>query len=216
MARLSAGQRVVRSVPDRQGNVYTKTSAGGKARASGAVRYIDQHEQTALYKLEEGQVIQTDREAAVQQIEASEAKYVQHMAFTTTLRGEVADAAGAAQQIAQAIQERRPDAEIYALAVHQGRDLTDPNVHVHVVFGTGTTLRQRGQGSDLTHFKEAAYQLEQRLTLERGYSLNHDQQGEKPQGDGGRMPLLEQEDAYQPERERQKERQHEQDYGMDY
>ncbi|WP_147363907.1 hypothetical protein [Deinococcus cavernae] len=62
-----------------------------------------------------------------------------------------------AQELAQAIQARRPDAEIHALAVHQQGQ--EGNIHVHVVFGTDTTLRRE----DLSHFREVAYQMEKNL-----------------------------------------------------
>ncbi|MBB6018895.1 hypothetical protein HNQ04_004177, partial [Deinococcus radiopugnans ATCC 19172] len=55
MARsLGSTQRVVRSIPDRSGHNYTKTSAGGKARAASATRYMDEKERTQLYTLEDG------------------------------------------------------------------------------------------------------------------------------------------------------------------
>lgn len=36
---MKANQRVVKSIPDRSGNAYTKTNAGGKARMQAAAKY---------------------------------------------------------------------------------------------------------------------------------------------------------------------------------
>ena len=138
MARMSSTQRVVRSIPDRSGNNYTKTSNGGKARASSAVKYMDEKERTQLYTLEDGLLRETERVEAVARALDTQTKYQQHLTFTTQLPGEAEiDQRQAAQFVAQAVQERRPDAEIYAVAVHQQEG---GNIHVHVCFGTDTTL----------------------------------------------------------------------------
>lgn len=121
MARaMSSTQRVVRSIPDRSGNNYTKTSAGGKARAASATRYMDEKERTQLYTLEDGLLRETERVEAAARIEDTQTKYQQHLVFTTQLPGEAeVDRQRAALLVAQAVQERRADAEIYAVAVHQ-------------------------------------------------------------------------------------------------
>ncbi|MFC6667664.1 hypothetical protein ACFP9V_26745 [Deinococcus radiopugnans] len=145
MARsLGSTQRVVRSIPDRSGHNYTKTSAGGKARAASATRYMDEKERTQLYTLEDGLLRETERVEAAARIEDTTTKYQQHLVFTTQLPGEAeVDRQRAALLVAQAVQERRPDAEIYAVAVHQQ---DGGNVHVHICFGTDTTLRRGPKG----------------------------------------------------------------------
>ncbi len=201
--RMSSTQRVVRSIPDRSGNNYTKTSAGGKARASSAVRYMDEKERTQLYTLEEGRLRETDRVQAAQAIEETTTKYQQHLTFTTQLPGELeVDRQRAVELVAQAVQERRPDADIYAVAVHQQGG---GNVHVHVCFGTDTTLR-RGAEGDLIHFQDKAFELERELGHE--LQLSHQDQDREPAG--GRMLQLDDADL-QPQRER--ERQAEWDIG---
>ncbi|QLG13589.1 hypothetical protein HLB42_21870 (plasmid) [Deinococcus sp. D7000] len=164
MGRLAANQRVVTSMKDRSGNAYTKTSAGGKARAGSAVKYMDEDEKTRLYRLEEGYgATETDRHEALERIRETETRYQQHLAFTTKLPGDLPmlprNERSTVEMLAQAIQARRPDAEIYALAVHQQEH---GNIHVHVVFGTATTLRR----DDLAHLRELAFQMEQQLKRE--------------------------------------------------
>lgn len=164
MARLAANQRVVTSMKDRSGNAYTKTSAGGKARAGSAVQYMDENEKTQLYALEQGYgATQTDRHEALERIRDTETRYQQHLAFTTKLPGDLPmlprNERSTVEMLAQAIQARRPDAEIYALAVHQQEQ---GNIHVHVVFGTDTTLRR----DDLAHLRELSFQMEQQLKRE--------------------------------------------------
>ncbi|MFC6668070.1 hypothetical protein ACFP9V_23640 [Deinococcus radiopugnans] len=164
MARLASNQRVVTSMKDRSGNAYTKTSAGGKARAGSAVKYMDEDKKTRLYRLEEGYgATETDRHEALERIRETETRYQQHLAFTTKLPGDLPmlprHERSTVEMLAQAIQARRPDAEIYALAVHQQEQ---GNIHVHVVFGTATTLRR----DDLAHLRELAFQMEQRLKRE--------------------------------------------------
>lgn len=161
---MKANQRVVKSIPDKSGNPYTKTSAGGKARMQAAANYMDERENTQLYTLENGRLQETDRYEAAARIEDTETRYQQHLAFTTKL-----DSAGthinereAAEHVARSIRERRPDAEIYAVAVHSDGKGDEKGVHVHAIVGTKTTFRRE----DLTHFREEAYKLEQRL--ERG------------------------------------------------
>lgn len=196
--RMSSTQRVVRSIPDRSGNNYTKTSAGGKARASSAVRYMDEKERTQLYTLEEGRLRETDRLEACRRIEETTTKYQQHLTFTTQLPGELeVDGRRAAEVVAQAVQDRRPDADIYALAVHQQGG---GNVHVHVCFGTDTTLR-RGAEGDLIHFQGQAFELERELSQELHLAHGHHQDQEKEPA-GGRMLALDEEDL-KPQKQRQ-------------
>ena len=210
MARMSSTQRVVRSIPDRSGNNYTKTSNGGKARAGSAVKYMDEKERTQLYTLEDGRFTETDRLEAVARIEETQTKYQQHLAFTTQLPGEAEiDQREAAQLVAEAVQERRPDADIYAVAVHQQEG---GNVHVHVCFGTDTTLR-RGAEGDLVHFQHQAYHLEQQLGRQLALTHDRNDDNEQQKHPSGKPLELDPED-FKPARERQRERQR--DYGMDY
>ena len=210
MARMSSTQRVVRSIPDRSGNNYTKTSSGGKARASSAVKYMDEKERTQLYTLEDGLLRETERVEAVARALDTQTKYQQHLTFTTQLLGEAEiDQRQAAQFVAQAVQERRPDADIYAVAVHQQEG---GNVHVHICFGTDTTLR-RGAEGDLVHFQHQAYQLEQQLGRELGLTHDRDDDQQQQKHPGGKPLELDPED-FKSARDRQRERQR--DYGMDY
>lgn len=177
MARLASNQRVVTSMKDRSGNAYTKTSAGGKARAGSAVKYMDENEKTRLYRLEADQrAIWTDRHEALEQIRQTETRYQQHLAFTTKLPGDLPmlprNERSTVEMLAQAIQARRPDAEIYALAVHQQEH---GNIHVHAVFGTDTTLRR----DDLAHLRELAYRMEQQLKRELELSALRLNRGEE-------------------------------------
>ena len=210
MARMGSTQRVVRSIPDRSGNNYTKTSNGGKARAGSAVKYMDEKERTQLYKLEDGRFSETDRLEATNRIEDTQTKYQQHLTFTTQLPGEAEiDQRQAAQLVAEAVQERRPDAEIYALAVHQQEG---GNIHVHVCFGTDTTLR-RGAEGDLVHFQHQAYGLEQQLGRELGLTHDRDDDGQQQKHPSGKPLELDPED-FKSARERRQEQ--ERDYGMGY
>lgn len=158
---MKANQRVVKSIPDKSGNAYTKTSAGGKARMQAAANYMDEREHTHLYKLENGELRETDRYEAAAQIEDTDTKYQQHLTFTTKLDSAVThvNEREAAEHVARSIRERRPDAEIYAVAVHSDGKGDEKGVHVHAIVGTKTTLRR----DDLTHFREEAYKLEQKL-----------------------------------------------------
>lgn len=158
---MKANQRVVKSIPDKSGNAYTKTSAGGKARMQAAANYMDEREHIQLYKLENGELRETDRYEAAAQIEDTDTKYQQHLTFTTKLDSAVThvNEREAAEHVARSIQERIPDAEIYAVAVHGDGKGDEKGVHVHAIVGTKTTLRR----DDLTHFREEAYKLEQRL-----------------------------------------------------
>lgn len=167
---MKSGQRVVRSIPDRKGNPYTKTSQGGQARMRAAVRYMDERERTQLYTMEKGHLIETDRDRAMETIENTETRYQQHMAFTTTLEVDRTwiNEREAAEQVARTIQERRPDAEIYAIAVHSDGKDNENGVHVHATFGTSTTLRH----DDLTHFREKSYELERQLELEQAREIS--------------------------------------------
>ncbi|MFK7602193.1 hypothetical protein ACI3L1_08280 [Deinococcus sp. SM5_A1] len=168
---MSSTQRVVRSIPDRSGNNYTKTSAGGKARAASATRYMDEKERTQLYTLEDGLLRETERVEAAARIEDTQTKYQQHLVFTTQLPGEAeVDRQRAALLVAQAVQERRVDAEIYAVAVHQQ---AGGNVHVHVCFGTDTTLR-RGAEGDLVHFQHQGEDQQQEHSGGRTLELELD------------------------------------------
>lgn len=227
MARLGSGQRVVRSIKDRSGNVYTKTSAGGKARATSAAKYMDQKEEKELYRYDARHgLTETNRYEVAEFIERTDTKYQQHLAFTTQIRGDTHmlpfQEREAAQELAQAIQARRPDAEIHALAVHQQGE--QGNIHVHVVFGTDTTLRR----DDLTHFREVSFQMERQLQ-DRLRVLQLDQQvrlrteiskegvqGREVQGQGshrgragGQAPELDLNDLKRGAPKRQQERERE-------
>lgn len=158
---MKADQRVVKSIPDRNGNAYTKTSAGGKARMQAAANYMDEREYTQLYKLEHGVLRATDRYQAAAEIEGTETRYQQHLTFTTKLDSAVTfiNERVAAEHVARSIQGRRPDAEIYAVAVHSDGKGEEKGVHVHVIVGTRTTLRR----DDLSYFREEACRLEREL-----------------------------------------------------
>lgn len=166
---MKANQRVVKSIPDRAGNAYTKTSAGGKSRMQAAANYMDERENTQLYTLENGQLVETDRHEAAARIEDTETKYQQHLAFTTKLdsRDTLVNERETAEFVARAIHERRPDAEIYAVAVHSDGKGDEKGVHVHAIVGTATTLRR----DDLIHFREQAHELEQHLERDNAREL---------------------------------------------
>ena len=129
-----------------------------------AVNYMDEREHTQLYTLDHGEFQITDRYAAAARIEDTQTRYQQHLAFTTSLDSgsTLINEREVAELVARSIQERRPDAEIYALAVHSDGKGDEKDVHVHVIVGTTTTLRR----DDLTHFREEAYKLEQHLERE--------------------------------------------------
>lgn len=167
---MKANQRVVKSIPDRSGNNYTKTGSGGKARMQAAARYMDERENTQLYTLENGELTETDRHEAAARIEDTETKYQQHMTFTTKLESmnTLVNEREAAEHVARAVQERRPDADIYAVAIHGDGKGEEKGVHVHITFGTSTTLRR----DDLTHFREQAHQLEQKLERSNARELS--------------------------------------------
>jgi hypothetical protein len=209
--RMGSTQRVVRSIPDRSGNNYTKTSAGGKARAASATRYMDEKERTQLYTLEDGLLRETERVEAAARIEDTQTKYQQHLVFTTQLAGEAqVDQERAAFLVAQAVQERRVDAEVYAVAVHQQ---DGGNIHVHICFGTDTTLR-RGAEGDLVHFQHQAYELERHLGRELG--LHQDQGHEREQRGQERTLALDPEDyGSGARRQRERERERHYDRGME-
>lgn len=168
---MKKNQRVVVSVKDKMGNGYTKTENGGKERMQAAVNYMDEREDTQLYRYENGLAMHTDRYEAGADIENSETKYQQHIVFTTKLKA-ASDTyvceTDAIKHVAKAIQERRPDAEIYSMALHADGQNDESGIHVHVAFGTRTTLRR----DDLTHFREQAYQLEQQIELENQLDLS--------------------------------------------
>lgn len=168
---MKANQRVVKSIPDKAGNAYTKTSAGGKSRMQAAANYMDERENTQLYTLEGGELVETDRHEAAARIEDTDTKYQQHLAFTTKLDAgdTLVNERDTAEFVARTIQERRPDAEIYAIAVHSDGKGDEKGVHVHAIVGTATTLRR----DDLTHFREKAYELEQRLERDNTRELTN-------------------------------------------
>lgn len=193
---MKANQRVVKSIPDKSGNAYTKTSAGGKQRMSAATRYMDERENTQLYTLENGRLEETDRYEAAAKVENSETKYQQHLVFTTELKAEntFVNERGAAEHVAHSIQERRPDADIYAIAVHSDGKGEEKHIHVHVAVGTDTTLRR----DDLKHFREQAHELEKHIErdnmreltqsertvvrgLERDHQNHHQREAPAPQ-----------------------------------
>lgn len=161
---MKANQRVVKSIPDKTGNAYTKTSSGGKSRMQAAANYMDERENTQLYTLENDRLIEINRHHAATLIEDTQTRYQQHLVFTTKLDSSdtLVNEREAAEFVARTVRERRPDAEIYAVAVHSDGKGDEKGVHVHVTFGTNTTLRR----DDLTHFREQAHKLEQRLERE--------------------------------------------------
>ena len=167
---MKANQRVVKSIPDKSGNPYTKTNAGGKARMQAAANYMDERENTQLYTLENNQIRETDRYQVNVQIEDTETRYQQHLTFTTTLNASdtMVNEREAAEYIAQAIRERRPDAQIYAIAVHSDGKGDEKGVHVHAIVGTETTLRR----DDLRHFREEAHGLEQHIERDNTRELS--------------------------------------------
>lgn len=170
---MKKNQRVVKSIPDKVGNNYTKTANGGKARMQAAANYMDQRESTQLYRYENNLAMATDRYEAGAEIENSETKYQQHIVFTTKLKAfnTYANEREAITHVAEAIQERRPDAEIYALALHSNGDNDEDGIHVHAIFGTKTTLRH----DDLRHFREEAYKLEQKIELDNQRDLSQEE-----------------------------------------
>lgn len=161
---MKRNQRVVKSIPDHQGNNYTKTDNGGRSRMQAAANYMDQRELTQLYKYEDGLAIPTDRYEAGINIENSETRYQQHMVFTTKLKSSntYVSESEAIKSVAKSIQDRRPDAEIYALALHSDGKNDEEGIHVHVIFGSKTTLRR----DDLRHFREESYKLEETIEIE--------------------------------------------------
>lgn len=170
---MKRNERVVRSIPDYQGNPYTKTSEGGQERMTAAANYMDQRENLQLYKYEHGTLLETNRYEAAQTIHNTETNYQQHLAFTTKLNADdnyVSEYA-AAEHIAKTVQERRPDAEIYSVSVHSDGDKAEPNIHIHVAFGTRTTLRR----DDFKYFRQQAYELEQEIENENQRDLTEDE-----------------------------------------
>jgi hypothetical protein len=102
------------------------------------------------------------------------------------------------------------DADIYAVAVHQQ---DGGNIHVHICFGTDTTLR-RGAEGDLVHFQNQAYELERHLGRELG--LHQDQGQEQERQGRGQTLELDQEDygsGARRQRERERERQYDREMG---
>lgn len=126
-----------------------------------AANYMDERENTQLYAMENGRLVETDRYEAAAKIEDTETRYQQHLAFTTkrSVSDTLVDERRTAEFIARVIQERRPDAEIYAVAVHSDGKGDENGIHVHAIVGTATTLRRE----DLTYFREKSHELEQRL-----------------------------------------------------
>lgn len=171
---MKANQRVVKSIPDQSGRVYTKTQSGGRARMQAAARYMDERGHTQLYALREGQLHETDRDEACERIEETETKYQQHLVMTTTLESAhtYIDERNLANQVSQALQTRRVDAEIYAVAVHSDGKGEEKLVHVHVIVGTDTTLRR----DDLMHMRESAFKIEQDLQAEQQWEWTADEQ----------------------------------------
>lgn len=192
MARLKAGQRVVKSVPDRGGKVYSKNaSEGTKSRMQGAAKYIDKHEQSQLYTVDEtGQFRETDRHEATQRIEETESKYSQHVVFTTELDPDttIVDKEEYARMVTESVREVRPDADIYAVSVHDDTD----NLHTHVTFGTDTTIRKE----QLEEFRQHAYQHERKL-------IEHGREAERTPDE--KKWIEEQQEKYQHQQGRRQE-----------
>lgn len=179
MGRMKSNERAVKSIPDKAGNVYSKTANGGKARTQAAINYMDKHENEQLYTLdkETGEFRETDRYDAGRKLEDSETKYQQHVVFTTDLKSGEAyvNKQEYAEMVARSVQERRPDADIYAVSVHTDKE-GEGHVHAHVVFGTNTTLRNRGEGNDLQHFRQEAHRHEQHIREHgKDHELTHDE-----------------------------------------
>ena len=171
---MKISERVVKSVPDRSGQVYARMESGGRGRMTALVNYMDERQTTQLHTMEHGASLPTDRYQAQDAVTASESRYVQHLVVTTSVQasGLYYDAADVAERVGRAIQKRRPDAEIYAIAVHGDGDKGERHLHVHVAVGTQTTLRR----GDLEHFREQAAVLEQQLARDNGRQfLEHEQ-----------------------------------------
>lgn len=169
MAKMKPNQRVVKSVPDRKGNVYNKTAGGGSARTKAAVRYMDKHEEQQLYTPgEDGRIRETDRHEAAQRIDDTESKYQQHMVFTTELKsGEaIVDEKEYAQMVSDSVKEVRPDADIYAVSVRTDKE-GEGHIHAHVTYGTDTTIRKE----QLNDFRQHAYEHEKHIR-EHGKELD--------------------------------------------
>lgn len=201
MARLGSGQRVVVSIKDRSGRAYTKTSDGGKARISSATKYIDQKEQARLYEYDDYDAREISRQQALERVEQTETKYQQHLAFTTKIEGDrqlgPSQEQRVMRELGEAIQQRRPDAEIYGMAMHyQGEG---GNIHVHVTMGTATTLRR----DDLTYFRQMSYQMEQGIREEMSWYMNAaaraQQEQQRQQLDAQRQAVMR--EAMQPRTE---------------
>lgn len=169
---MRKNQRVVKSIPDHRGNNYTKTSEDGKSRMQAAANYMDKRESLQLYRYENDLAIPTDRYETGADIENTETKYQQHMTFTTQLKSadNYVNEAEAIKHVAKAIKERRPDAEIYALALHDDGSNDENSIHIHAIFGTRTTLRR----DDLKHFREEAYKLEKQIGLDNQLELDRE------------------------------------------
>lgn len=161
MGRMAANQRVVRHIPDRSGKSYTKTANNGKPRIASSVKYMDEKEKTQLWEYRDGELEDINRDMALATIDQTETKYQHHIAFTTQIQGnqdlQEQQVESTMRVLAESIQARRPDAEIYAMALHQQGE--DGNIHVHVAMGTNTTLRH----DDLPAFRHIAYDMEQHL-----------------------------------------------------
>lgn len=137
---------------------------------------MDEKERTQLYTLDGDLLRETERVEAVARIEDTQTKYQQHLTFTTQLPGEAEiDQRQAAQLAAQG----SAGAPSGCRHLRGGRpSARRRNVHVHICFGTDTTLR-RGAEGDLVHFQHQAYQLEQQLGREMG--LTHDRADDQQQ-----------------------------------
>ncbi len=163
--------RVVHSVPDRQGHVYTRASAGGKARAGDALRYIaregqELEGQIALYAVDQDGGLQpTEYADARAELEETEHRYYQHMVFTLHREADEAtlDTGRLAEEIADKLREQHPEATVL-LAVHEDTD----KPHLHAVVGTDRTF-QKGELAELREytFEQVQQQREQQLQLER-------------------------------------------------
>lgn len=170
MARLKHNQRVVKSVPDRAGNVYSKTAGGAGQRTKAAVRYMDKHEENQLYAPDQrGEVKEVNRYEAEERVDNTSSKYQQHVVFTTELKSGEAyvDEREYAQQVADSVRGVRPDADIYAVSVHTDKE-GEGHIHAHVTFGTDTTIRRE----ELNQFREEAYQHERHIR-EHGQDREH-------------------------------------------
>jgi len=195
--------RVVHSVPDQRGHVYTKASAGGQARAGDALHYIareGQHSEqdVALYAVDQdGELQRTEYADARAELEEAEHRYYQHLVFTLHREGGEAelDTERLVGEIAGKLREQHPEATVL-LAVHTDTD----KPHLHAVVGTDTTFQKRELAELRSYtFEQVQMQRDQQMQLERD-PLAHEREQvleQTREGDAAsmaRQPVLEWDD----------------------